>query len=469
MNHTRSNKKLAFIFLTIILGTFIFSGCIRRKDAPDSNQIEAVSLSFYGLFDSEEVYKPIIEDFQSQNPHVSINYKRFNDPVDYLDTIINELAEGEGPDIFMLSNTQIPEHFKKITPSPEGLLTKESFESSFVEVTHSDLIFPDESGANQIWGLPLYVDTLALYYNDDHIEEALPTQGRPSDTWEGIAQDVQLLNKEDQSFERFERAGIALGRSDNISRSFDVLMAMFLQYKIDFYNEDLTQVIFQNDQNSRIALELFASFGLPSQSNYSWNKFLADEESSEKEITTFASGKVSMILGYSYLYEDLVNEIARLKQNGEDTIELTDIKIQEIPQVYDPDTSTETRETYASYFVPVVGRTSDHPEQAWDFLLNLVSLPNQQHYNDVTHRTSANRALISEQQQDPIYGIFATQVGYANSVIMPDAEVFSAAFIEAMDRIIQTERSDVILNDIAQSIQNKIPSTGIKPSYVPSE
>ena len=55
------------------------------------------------------------------------------------------------------------------------------------------------------------------------------------------------------------------------------------------------------DPNALTALELFTSFGLPSQKNYSWNKYLADADSGEKEIKTFANGKVSMIMGYTYV------------------------------------------------------------------------------------------------------------------------------------------------------------------------
>ena len=45
-----------------------------------------------------------------------------------------------------------------------------------------------------------------------------------------------------------------------------------------------------------------------------------------------------------------------LSRRRRNTIDINNIKIQETPQVYDPQTSAETREAYASYFVPVVSR-----------------------------------------------------------------------------------------------------------------
>lgn len=462
-------KSLHLALAFVLLTTLILPGCFRQKGAQTTTQLPDVTLTFYGLFDNEEIYEPLIEAYQSQNPNVTILYKKFTDPEDYLDLIINELAEGEGPDIFMMHNTWIPKNYKKLTPAPASIVTPDVFRSLFVEIAGEEMVIPDSSNVEQVWGLPLYIDTLALYYNDEHIEEALPSQGTPSTTWEGIKDDVVALNREDQSFERFERTGIALGRSDNILRAFDTLMLMMLQYKVDFYTEDLTEVIFQNDPNALAALELYTSFALPSQRNYSWNKYLSDADSAEKELATFARGKLSMLMGFSYTYENIINEINALQAEGEETIDINDVKIQEAPQVYDPETSAETQEAYASYYAPVVSRTSANSEEAWKFLASLSTEESLRYFNEQTHRPSALRSLIDEQKQDPIYGVFAAQVGYAQSLPMSDANAYKAAFLTAIDEILATSRSENVLKDLAETIQSLIPADGIKPIYVPAE
>jgi ABC-type glycerol-3-phosphate transport system substrate-binding protein len=453
-----------------LLATSILPGCLRKKDDVQVvTQVEAVTLTVYGLFDSEDVYSSMIQQYQSQNSLVSVVYKKFTDPEDYLDLIINELAEGEGPDIFMMHNSWFPRHYKKLTPAPADVVDADTFNSLFVEVTGDELIIPDDEGLEQVWGLPLYVDTLGLYYNKEHLEEVKPSTGEPSDTWEGIKSDVVLLNREDQSFSRFERTGIALGRSENILRAFDIMMLMLLQSKADFYSDDLTQVMFDTNEAAVAAFELYASFGLPSNSNYSWNLYLADETSAEKEVTTFASGKTSMILGYSYTYEDIVNEIASLERNGESAIELNDIEVKEVPQIYDPISSTETREAYASYFVPVVSRTSEHSDEAWDFLVSMVSEENLRTYNEETNRPSALRSLISEQTTHPIYGIFASQVGYAASIPMYDPALYQELFLGAIDSLIDTARAEDVVKDLADAIQELIPMEGVKPTFTATE
>lgn len=435
-------------------------GCL-KKGSKNSSKTPEVTLTFYGLYDNEDAYVSAIEAFSESN-NVNVIYKKFIDPVSYLDLIINELAEGEGPDIFMMHNTWFPQHYKKITSAPESVVTPEKFKEIFVEVTAKDLIFKDSTGIEKVMGLPLYVDTLALYYNKDHFEEAIPSQGRPSETWDGIKNDVVKLNRDDDSVERFERSGIAMGRTDNILRAFDIMAMLFLQYKSAFYDETLTSTAFGTDANALSALELYTSFAQSNKKNYSWNEYLADADSAEKEITTFARGNASMILGYSYTYEDILNEISRLKQRKQPTIESSDVKTQEIPQVFDPNTSAETREAYASYFVPVVSRTSAHQTEAWQFLANLVSEQNLKAYNEATNKPTSRRSLINSQSQDPIYGVFASQVGYADSLLMSDSDAYTELFLSTIDAVLVGTRSSEALKNLASQINDLIPADGIK-------
>ncbi len=463
------NLRISILSL-LMLSTLLFPACLKKQsEKPEVVKQDPVVLNFYGLFDSEDIYLEMIQEFQKANPLISIRYKKFTDPEAYLDLIINELAEGKGPDIFLMQNTWFPRHYKKLMPAPDTLVNPERFKELFVEIAAEDLIIPDDEGVEKIWGLPLYVDTLALYYNEDYFEEVKPSTGRPADTWEGIRSDVQLLNRQDNSFSRFRRSGIAMGRGDNISRAFDIIMLLMLQSKADFYSSDLTSVMFDTAKEVVDAFDLYSSFALPSQRNYSWNAYLADSESAEKEIRTFASGKTSMILGYSYAYEDIVREIALLERSGEDAIDINDIGIQEVPQIFDPNLTNYTKETYGTYFVPVVSRTSQYSEEAWSFLASMVSEENLRSYYKATKRPSALRSLIPEQENMPIYGVFASQVGYAASIPMADPAAYKKLFLAAIDALISTASTEDVVKDLADEIQKLIPLGGVKPTKVVAE
>ena len=133
--------------------------------------------------------------------------------------------------IFSVQNTWIARNTKKLLPAPPTFITPKQVEELFVDVAAKDVLHYDSNdGIKKMYGVPLTVDTLALYYNKDHFEDALPEQGAPSPTWEGIKEDVFRLTKKDNSFERFFRAGIAMGMSKNISRSVDIVYLLLLQY-----------------------------------------------------------------------------------------------------------------------------------------------------------------------------------------------------------------------------------------------
>ncbi len=454
------------------------SGCL-KKTTTSTTSTTNVELTMYGLFDDSDVFQPLIQEYESTHKGVTINYKQFTDPSEYLDLVVNELAEGEGPDIFAMHNSWIYEHFKKINPMDASLMTAQELEETFVQTVSDDFLrtYTDEEGTavSAIYGLPLYVDTIALYYNQDQFEDAIPSRGTPSTTWDGIKDDVFKLTKTDNSFERFEQAGIAMGRSDNISRFLDILYTLFLQYDTQFYDDNYTMSTITSTEVSttdgvmapgKEALDLYTSFGIPSNKNYCWNEYISDSESAEQEMMSFIEGKASMILGYSYLYEQLTNLISTESKKGTKTIDADSIKIAEVPQVYDPETSTEKRDVYASYFAYTVSRTSENPDEAWEFLKFLTSAESEQYYFDQTHRPSSRRDLLEEQAKDPIYGVFAEQVGFAETIPIADAEKYEEIFKEAIESVLSTVKVDTALNTAEEQINAIMPEDGLFPNIL---
>ncbi len=465
-----------------VLTVFTLSGCFKKTVEQKAVAAKPVELVYYKLFDGEDVMRPLIQQYATTHPMVTIKYKKFEDQEDYYRTILNELAEGEGPDIMSVPNYWIKKNSKKIAPLDPSFASTQDFADTFVSVAEKDLVFTDpRDGVRKIFALPMTVDTLALYYNKSLYEDRVPSRGRPGTTWDEFKEDVFQLTKADNSFERFEVAGTAIGRSDNIARAMDILYLLMLQYKVKFYNDELTKAEFsrQNAIGSESvsynpatkALETYTSFGLASQKNYSWNEYMADSNSDVKEVEAFARGKVATIFGYSYLYEQILDQIEQLKRQSVKTIDPSVIKLSPVPQVNNPDTSTEKRDAYANYFVETVGRNSENPDIAWDFLMFLTTQENLKYYNEQTHRPTSRRDLIEEQTQDGTYGVFAEQVGYAESILVYDWEVYSESFSGAIDAVLATtSKEKEALRVVEESINKILPMGGIlpAPSIIPS-
>lgn len=464
-------KTTIYLVILVIAGSTLLSGCscsLKKTTTPKGVDYTGVELTYYKVFDDSDVIAPLIAQFEADHPGLEIHYKKFSDFEEYERVILNEMAEGEGPDIFSMQNTWFASNYKKLTPLPSNMGTTTDFANTFVDVAYQDLVRTDQDGRLQVYGLPMTVDTLAIYYNKDHFEDRIPEQGKPSTTWEGIKEDVILLNKEDESFDRFDVSGIALGRADNITRAVDILYLLFLQYGVEFYNDNISQAGFATRQGSGAysypaleALEFYLGFSDEDMKHYSWNEFVVDDDTSGKEIQAFARGDVSMIIGYSYTYDLIINEINLMEAKGNNAIEVSSIKTAPIPQLYDPEVSSEKRVTYASYFAETVSRNSLYPETAWDFLVFITNAENLDYYFDETHNPTSRRDMIEEQKKDPIYGPFASQIGFAESFPIIDYYTYKDIFEALINNSEGTSDYETLLLQAQSGINEYLPEEGI--------
>jgi ABC-type glycerol-3-phosphate transport system substrate-binding protein len=453
-------KKKLILILILSIFSLSFGGC-QRKSTETSTTInpEKIELTFYNLFDDSDAFTGQIQAFRSLHPNITIRYEKFTTPEEYENLIINELAEGRGPDIFAIHNTWIEKHKNKLVPMPIDLpisMNTAKFRQTFFNVAADDLIIDE-----QIYGLPLSIDTLALYYNQQYLASAVPGTNKPATTWENLKKQVIALTKKDKSKERFSVTGIAMGRADNIIQAIDILYLLFLEYETMFYDRE-NKVIFAQQQGviegtgqpyfpGVLALDLYTSFGLPSFNHYSWNDVITGADPEQKEINVFARGKTAMIFGYTYLYQDLQRVINNLQKTNQEHIEISDIRINEVPQVLDPIISNK-RIALASYYPLVVSKNSTHQQAAWEFVQFITSKDSLQTYFDQTHKTTSRLDMQEEQVLDPIYGAFARQAQYAKSYKIIDDAFFSKVFTKAIADVLNTVDILKALQSAEQSI-----------------
>lgn len=455
-------QKTKWIGLTLLLIPFLLTGCQPkcpkpeenipgtsgyRNDCPfaDPSSVTSggpIELDFYFVFDDTEDFQEQIQAFQSQNPGVIVRPKKFVNLQEYEDLIINEIAEGEGPDLFMVHNSWMLKHWKKLLPLPADqpvVMTPELFRQTFFQAAIDDLIIDEE-----IYGMPLSIDNLAVYYNKSYFRDLLATTDQPGPLWEDIKNQVFGLTKPNKSPERFALAGIGIGRADNVFRAVDTLYALMLQYGVNFYDDRGENATFANASSlsgsgirnpGEEALSLYSSFGLPSFKNYSWNDTITGFEPDQKEINPFIRGKAGMIMGYPYLYDELVLAIQNQQRSGGDHIAVEDIAIAPFPQLVTATESTR-RDTLASYFPLVVARTSDHPRQAWSLAQYLTSADALQTYYRKTKRPTSRKDLVQEQQTDPLFGVFAFQAPFAKSFKIFDAASYDKIFRDAIQQVV---------------------------------
>ena len=441
-------KKILVLFVGIILSISL-SSC-RKKNEPVVEEAsplqknEKIELQVWNLYDDISVFKGQIQEYQSKNPHVKIKYRSFNNIKEYEKVLINSMAEGEGPDIFAIKNTWVNKHQKKMTPFPIGKtsypLNADIFQETYFYVASQDLVRNDE-----IYAIPLFIDSLALYYNKQIFRDNVPRTDKPAETWDEIQKQVSQITKENNSIQRFVVSGGALGRADNILSGIDIFSALLLQNNLQMFSETTGKAIFSRQQgvveDTRKAyfpftegLKFYTSFGKSNFKNYSWNTTMTSFSQELQEIHPFLQNKVAMIFGYSDLYEKLIDIRKEMKTTGKPTIKASDIGIIAFPQVI-AFSETGKRDALARYFPLSVSRSSDHSDYAWDFIQFLSSKESLTDYYEKTKKPSSRKDMVDDQMTEPIYGVFARQASYAKSLLGEKnitPEFFDAIFYSAI-------------------------------------
>lgn len=355
-------KKVGLIFFSIVL-LFSLNGasCLGSKTT-GSGQNKEATLTVWRLFDDKEVFDPIIKSYNSikGNEKINIVYVK-KDYNEYITDTVNALAAGKGPDIWMIRNDWVNKQVDKLVPAPEATITLDNYTKQFPDIAINDNVIN-----NQIYGLPYSIDTLVLYINKDIFQSKLTElsiQNRNADmqflinkpnNWEEFTKTVQLLtNKNGNSI---ERAGVALGTTNNVERSTDIITAMMLQTGTKMISDDKQSATFNlpvvkstggQTYSGIEALNLYKSFADPASDNYTWNNSMPDS------VEAFMQGKSAMLIHYGYIRSTFEQKAPKLNY---DVIPL--------PQIKDATNAID----FASYWVETVTNNSKNPNIAWDFI-----------------------------------------------------------------------------------------------------
>ncbi len=331
------------------------------------------TITIWRPFDSDEVFKPIINEFQLDNPNVTIVYKQI--PADEYELTVSEaLAAGQGPDIWSIRNDWMPRHKDKLIPMQDNLLAafvqnkandEERLKTLFAPIVDKD-VFLD----GKVYGLPYSVDTLVVYRNTALFSAKIAELNRngrdadaiflqdPFNTYDKLQRAVQLLTERDGDTIRV--AGLAAGTANNVSRAADIVYAMMLQNRTEMVSAQHTNASFHLGVKDAVgnttfpgteALQRFTSFADPSQPYYTWNASMPND------VQAFMSGKAAMIFGYQY-YELTFKQQAPTMQYS----------VMPFPQVRDTDVPVD----YPSYYIETVTKNAKDPVLAWQVLANLA-------------------------------------------------------------------------------------------------
>ncbi len=395
----------------IILVIFFVSILSRPPKAVPAN------LQFWGTFDDPGFFTQIIRDYRKLHPNISIEYRQIPFP-DYEKDLVSAFAAGNGPDLWLMHNTWLPKHLDKIQPMPEKiagdknpLFTFKSFQEQFPDIAITDI-----TRGTTMYALPLYLDTLALYYNKDTFNTAgIPT---PPRTWEEFVRDVGILTKRDDK-NNITQSATAIGTAHNINRSTDLLMLLMLQSGVRMNDRDNASATFSKDVENlnvgELAVQFYTDFANVSKPDrYTW------DDRQKYSIDAFADGNTAMMLNYSHHIQTLRAKAPRLN-----------FGIAPAPQPEKAGFAVN----FANYWAPTVSKQSKHSDEAWQFLVYLATTDAAKLYLEASSRPAARRDLLDQQKNDPDLGAFANQALTARSWYQADNIAIETIFAKLIDDV----------------------------------
>ena len=377
---------------------------------------QKATLEVWGVFDDPKAFKEAISNFRIEYPNTKVNYKKFTYE-EYEDKLVDAFASGTGPDVWMMHNTWLPRHKDKIYPLPQKisgkdkpLLTISEFKDRYVDVAYQDLVYNGE-----IYAVPIYIDTLALYYNKDLLNSA--GIAMPPNTWEEMNSDVQKITIINEQGE-ITQSAVAMGTADNINRAPDIITLLMLQSGMPLTEDPdrgvkLSQRLGVNDLGE-IVLEYYTDFSNPRKKNYTWNNQM------DYSLDAFREGKTAMMINYSHHAETLRSQAPRFN-----------FDVAPIPQLKDSNVDAN----YANYWAPTVSKSTKYPIQSWEFVTYLGSYAGSSSYVNASNRPPARRDLIDVLRNDDDLGIFAIQALSAKSWYQRDNRAIEVILIEMINDV----------------------------------
>lgn len=328
----------AFVLLLVIVLVYIFVVPRIFPSRPGK-----ATLTYWGLWEDPKVMNQIIADFNRQYPDIKVEYSKqdIRGLGKYIDRLTTRIQNGTGPDIYRYHNSWPRELKGFLLPFPADVVDALSLDSAYYGVVKKDLKI---NGA--YYGVPLGIDTLALFVNQDLLKAA--DIASPPSNWNELIDIASTLTVPDETG-KIKTAGVALGTYDNISHASDIISLLFVQNGADLYN-----LAGPAKQNAVEALGNYYTFFARGDQDGAGKAWDQDMENSK---LAFTNGKLAMYFGYSW-------DIFEIKAKNPDL----NFKVVSVPHI-PSDTNEKIRsQTIASYWVEGVSPKTKHAKEAFTFL-----------------------------------------------------------------------------------------------------
>lgn len=355
----------------------------------------------------------LIEQFEEANPNINVEQQTF--PYDaFQQQVAAAVPAGQGPDVVNLFYGWLPAWADAgyLIPLPE-----EQFDIAMIE----EAFIPTVQAARyqgEYWGLPTAVRNLALFYNQDLLEEAGITE--PPTTWdEFIAAAKQLTVGENGRYEQIGYGIAPDGQDHNLVR--EVLMRQFGGVP---YSEDNRQVTY-NSAEGKEAFDFYTGWVTDEQIGVPDFVPGGASGSAAGYRTGFLAGRIAMIIDGSFAI-DTFSEEAGFNWG-----------VAELPVLEEGGTQANFSSFWMHGLTPLAEESPETLEAASEFLKFITTEEAMQLWLENVGELPARAALVEDAElaDDPIYGPFIRALPYSNATFFVNEDEQRRIMLDAINRV----------------------------------
>ncbi len=336
-------------------------------------------------FEDETPFSKAFHSFGQVYRGAMVKYSKKNLPT-FEEDLLNAIARGESPDVIIFPSDFFKKHKDKLSAAPAATLTEREISQQFIDAARTFL-----GPKNEVLGIPIYAETLMLYYNKDIFNENFVTL--PPVTWTEVINIARTMTRKDESG-NILISGAALGRASNIKNATTILAALFMQsgdYIFTPTGEIMlgdTPAGFKNTSQrpAESALLFFSDFANPAKVAQSWSAALPDSRD------MFAAGKVAMYFGSN---RDL--DIIKAKNPH------LNFSLAPLPQL----SASSPAVTSGILYALVVPKASKTQQMAWNLAKYLTTKNISEDYAKTKNDVSPRRDVLATYAGDSVKSIFA--------------------------------------------------------------
>jgi multiple sugar transport system substrate-binding protein len=452
-------KWTKYFSLLVISGLFLSAAsCGRAGTAdPDSEPKprltqEPITLEYWRLFSESTAMDSFIEQYEHNHPNITIEVKKIDFKpgetiYDYQSNLIKLIADGAGPDMFMIHNSWLPYLINQVDPMPKGIMSLKEYEDTYPGVVVQDFVRDD-----RIYAAPYSVDNLMLYYNTD-IFSAERLQ--PPKTLQDLVDIIPKLTKKDGAG-RITRSAITLGADTaSIPRAADILATFMMQYGAELTSPDNKTATFNLPTpntnppyfGGREALDYYTQFAKATSPNTYTYTDATDNRGNRLlpvDLQAFMEGKSAMFIGNGYHVQNIL-QFAPNRFHFE-TAPLPQLRLQDPVNL-------------ANYWGETVSKNSAHKVEAWDFINFMTSRQNLSYYARQTQTTPAHKDLLANVTGKRYYGPVAAQINYTRSWYRQNTPQIETIFSNMINSVVKNGvATDVAIDTAVRDINALNPS-----------